>query len=118
MKKYSFYPIVIIATIVSISSCGADRLKTPVIQARNTLGANNECSYSSAGPAVCGEDGKDYLNSAHAECFTHVKHIGHCQCSNTLMVCGSDGADHGECEAIASLDYTIIKLVPCSAPEM
>lgn len=102
-----------------LSSCGADKLNKS--SAKNQLGISTagECSFNTSGPLVCGKDGKEYLNQDQALCLSkEVDHIGHCQCSDTLMVCGSDGLDHTECEAIRSLDYTIIKLVPCSTQEM
>lgn len=99
------------------ASCGADKLKNKTVTSQYGIGANGECSYTTAGPPVCGNDDKDYFNSAHAQCFTTVKSIGHCQCSSTLMVCGSDGLDHTECEAVASTSYTIDKFIPCNATE-
>lgn len=102
----------------AIYSCGADQLKSKTVTNQLGISANKECSYTTAGPPVCGNDGADYFNKQHAECFTIVKHVGHCQCSNTLMVCGSDSLDHTECEAVGNPNYTIVKFIPCGASEL
>ncbi|MBC7540125.1 MAG: hypothetical protein H7281_14975 [Bacteriovorax sp.] len=88
------------------------------IKNQSSLIANNECTSITTGLPVCGMNGVDYINKEHAECITSVKHIGHCQCSNTLMVCGSDGFDHKECDAIVNQNYSIVKFIPCAAQEM
>lgn len=98
-------------------SCGADKLKTKISTNQSGLTASGECSYTSLGPPVCGMDGKDYINQAHASCFkTAVNHAGHCVCSNDFLVCGSDGRDYTECEATLN-HVEIVKYIPCNAVE-
>lgn len=103
--------------LVLVASCGADKLKPKATTNQFGLNAGPECSFTSGGAPVCGMDGKDYINKERAECTTTVKHVGHCQCLDTFMVCGSDGLDHNECEARSNTSITIIKYVPCAASE-
>ena len=113
MKRWLKHFLFIVLCIFA-SSCGADKINNKLVNNQSNLAINKECSFTSEGPLVCGTDGKEYINKAQAECFTTVSHIGHCQCSTAVMVCGSDGIDHNECEAMANSNYTIIKLVPCA----
>lgn len=101
--------------LLLITSCGADRLNSSTAKSKSALSSASECSFTTDGPPVCGIDGKDYLNETHARCFTSVNWIGHCKCSTDLIVCGSDGDDHNECEAINNLSYSIVKFSPCAS---
>lgn len=109
--------LLLILLVLFFCSCGADKLKSKITTNQSGLTAGLECSYNSLGPPVCGVDGKNYINQAHAQCFnTAVGHLGHCVCSNDFLVCGSDGRDYSECEA--NLNHIeIVKYIPCSAVE-
>lgn len=96
-------------------SCGVDPLKKTTTEQAQLL--TKECSYNSAGPPVCGQNGVQYLNKEQAECFTTVKFVGHCDCSNKT-VCGSDGLDYNECDARTNSAITIVKYYPCGAREI
>jgi hypothetical protein len=113
-----------------ICSCGPDKLNPNLVTNKlkhytvktNSLSyPRGVCSYTSAGPPICGEDGKDYLNKDHAACFDiAVSRIGHCTCSKTLIVCGRNDdnnlSNYQECLA-QGLNVEIIKYVPCEAKE-
>lgn len=101
--------------LLLLISCGADPLKKAASQQTQLL--TKECSYTTAGPPVCGQNGVQYINKEQAECFTTVKFVGHCDCTNQ-MVCGGDGVDYNECDARKNSDITIVKFAPCSAVEM
>lgn len=113
--KRSFLILLLPVILIALTSCGADKLNKSAVQKQtNTLTAN-ECSFTSLGPPACGMDGKDYLNGEHAECFTTIKSIGHCDCS-THTVC-ANGVDYNECDAKAQ-NLTISKYIPCAATEL
>ena len=100
----------------SLISCGVDKLKKQKINGQYNISANHECSFTTVGPPVCGNDGKDYFNELHAQCFTSVKSTGHCQCNDAVTVCGKDGNDYPECVAVNS-KIEIVKYIPCAASE-
>ncbi|MDD4974674.1 MAG: hypothetical protein PHY93_10015 [Bacteriovorax sp.] len=104
-----------VSLLLGLASCGVDKLKETGSSSQSSLTGNKECSFTSEGPLVCGMDGKEYVNKEQAECITTVKHAGHCQCSQSIIVCGSDGFDHNECEAIDNPNYIIVKIAPCSS---
>jgi hypothetical protein len=100
-------------------SCGADKMKYAPSTGSNALSAAQACGCNHLGPPVCGRDGRDYDNACIANCFgAVVAKTGHCNCaSNNIKVCGSDGLDHTECEALQDLSITIVKYIPCAAVE-
>lgn len=113
--KRSFIIFLLPVFLILLSSCGADKLKKSASKNQASTLTTNECSFTSLGPPACGMDGKDYLNGEHAECFTTIKSIGHCDCSSHT-VC-ANGVDYNECDAKA-LKLTISKYIPCSATEL
>jgi hypothetical protein len=114
--RYSQYLLLLL--IFLLSSCGADILKANSTVSQTSKQTQKECSFTSNGPAVCGVNGKNYLNKQHAECFTTVKNIGACECGPNTIICGSDGVNHYECDAIDNKFYTIVKTSPCHAVEL
>ncbi|GEM_PF-765184 len=110
--------ILFFSALMLIASCGKDKLNPKIQSANSNLSAS--CSGNFLHSPVCGSDGKDYDNATFAQCAGQtVAHIGHCDCSkNTVLVCGSDGQDHTECEALApNSGITIVKFVPCASAE-
>jgi hypothetical protein len=116
--KMWFLKLFTFTLIAFLTSCGADKLKTNLLRDQHEINSSKECSFISSGTPVCGADEKDYFNKDHAECFTTVKHTGHCVCSTSFMVCGSDGLDHNECEAVENQQYKIVKYSPCKSTEL
>lgn len=105
-----------------LTSCGVDKLKSKNLATQTSaLGqADQACSANSSYAPVCAKDSHDnladYDSADLAKCFnaTVVK-LGHCDCKASLtMVCGSDGVDYTECDAIAK-GIQIVKYIPCAA---
>ena len=109
--------ILLLFLLFTLTSCGADKLKTKTVTNQFGITSNEECPFNTTGPPVCGLDLKNYLNKEHAVCAkTTVAHIGHCVCSDEVIVCGSDGVDYKECEA-QNQKIEIAKYIPCAAKE-
>lgn len=105
--------LLILIFVIAIWGCGKD----PLSNNNNPSSANpialNSCQCNSDFSPVCGADKKDYENICLAQCFGNKSVTsGHCQCSNTLEVCGSDGATYSECDAL-SKNISIVKFIPC-----
>ncbi|MDO9184115.1 MAG: Kazal-type serine protease inhibitor domain-containing protein [Bacteriovorax sp.] len=102
-------------------SCGVDKTKITASSSSNnsSLTGDLTCDCITTSTPVCGVNGKNYLNSCVAECNEVViAKEGHCVCSNELLVCGSDGQNHTECDAVSSTRYKIIKFTPCNSAEL
>lgn len=113
-KIYS--AILLTFLVCCLSSCGADAFKTTVSTSSqsNLQTTQKECSCNSSYSPVCGIDGKNYDNLCWAQCQTEVAKAGHCQCSPTNMVCGSDNQNYTECDAEAR-KIVVSKFSPCES---
>lgn len=105
---------------ITLTSCGVDKLKLPIKASdKSNLNQGMACGCNSSYSPVCASDGNNYDNSCIAECKqVTVTKVGHCVCSNEMIVCGSDGQNHTECEAVNSTSYQITKFIPCNATEL
>jgi hypothetical protein len=117
MKKIIF----IFCLLVSLVACGVDPMSKAVATkstAALTTPSGTQCAYTSEDMPVCSSDGNSYQNISYAKCAGKTQWSqGHCQCSNSLMVCGSDGYTYTECAAMSahlSVGLTITKFVACN----
>lgn len=88
------YSLLFILSLL-FASCGQDELSGNVKSANYSTG-NKECSFTSATRPVCAS-GKDYKNDSFAICDGHTNiTLGHCNKTDTFLVCLSDGKTYGE----------------------
>ena len=115
--KFVIKTFLIITVLTGLISCGADKLKSTATTNRLGLSGDQTCSCIASYSPVCAA-GKDYENNCLAQCYGALDiKAGHCDChTNTLNVCGSDGVDYSECDAIAH-NIQITKYIPCAAKE-
>jgi hypothetical protein len=121
MKRIFLFRSFIFVCFLILASCGSDK-KAVNIQSASS-GSNSltgtECACSSAYAPVCGVNnvGKkvSYDNQCIASCFKATSIVqGNCDCSETLIVCGSDGSQLTECEAVRK-NIQISKYGSCSS---
>lgn len=102
-----------------ISACGADKLKNTQLvnslASSTTDGETVSCLCTSDYSPVCGADKKDYDNACLAKCIgkNTIYKAGHCVCSNSRIVCGDDGRDYAECDALAA-KVKIVDYISCT----
>lgn len=110
------------ALLTGFISCGADKLKPQNVTSQLGLSSGQTCSCNSTYSPVCAGGIKNYENICLAQCHGDADlKVGHCVCSNELIVCGSDNLNHTECDAVgdvANNKYQITKFVPCNSTEI
>ena len=104
--------VFLFSVLIFLVSCGVDPFKKEGPLTANQFAAG--CSLNHDPMPVCGSDGNDYENISFAKCKGLTQWTqGHCQCQPNLIVCGEDGLNHNECEAI-QLSVKIVKFMSCN----
>ncbi len=108
--------VTLFTVLIFLTACGADPLNKGVASAspssQSALGT--QCSCAASYSPVCSSYGKTYDNICIAKCMGSTQSTqGHCQCQPTLIVCGNDGYNYNECDAI-QFRIPITKFVACN----
>lgn len=104
-KKFLFL------TVLFSISCGKDQISKKETSTSNLL--KKECQISSEHIPSCGIDGKNYNSPSEANCYSKLAHIGHCNCDDSFIVCGTDDKNYNECELINNEEVKIKQYSAC-----